>query len=160
SNEDTRMKTAISTAMRQATQLTRAQDVIEATRLIKRALSGRGHALSPDEQSPESSRLIELQTNVAESSGGFEQPQQDARIASPGLRDAAAERPPDARIRKPLGEVLKVLRRADLPGFGLEPAPFVKSRKAPPVPDGATYLTRAFTCEAGSRDYKVYVPSH
>lgn len=156
------MKTAISTAMRQATQLTRAQNVIEATRLIKRALSGRGHALSPDEQSPESSRLIELQTNVAESSGGFEQPQQDARIASPGLRDAAAERPPAARIRKPLGEVLKVLRQADLPGFGLEPAPFVKSRKAPPVPvpDGATYLTRAFTCEAGSRDYKVYVPSH
>ena len=48
------MKTVFSTAMRQATQLTRAQNVIEATRVIQRALSGRGHALSPDEQSPES----------------------------------------------------------------------------------------------------------
>ena len=28
------------------------------------------------------------------------------------------------------------------------------------MPDGAAYLTRTFTCEAGSRDYKVYVPSH
>jgi poly(hydroxyalkanoate) depolymerase family esterase len=28
------------------------------------------------------------------------------------------------------------------------------------VPDGAAYLTRRFTCEAGSRDYKLYVPSH
>ena len=40
-------------------------------------------------------------------------------------------------------------------------APFVKSRKAPPVavPEGAAYLARTFTCEAGSRDYKVYLPS-
>ena len=59
------MKTAFSTTMRQATQLMREQNVIEATRVIQRALSGRGHAPSPDEQSPERSRLVELQTNVA-----------------------------------------------------------------------------------------------
>jgi poly(hydroxyalkanoate) depolymerase family esterase len=28
------------------------------------------------------------------------------------------------------------------------------------VPQGAAYLMRTFTCDAGSRDYKVYVPSH
>ncbi len=54
------MRTVFSTAKRQATQLTCEQNVIEATRLIQRAL-GRGHALSPDEQSRESSRSIELQ---------------------------------------------------------------------------------------------------
>src|ERR1700732_2527280 len=108
------MKTAFSTAMRQATQLMREQNVIEATQVIQRAISGRGHALPPDEQSPESSRLIELQANVAESSGGFEQPQQDARIASAGVRDAEAKRRPAARMRRPLGEVLKLLRQADL----------------------------------------------
>lgn len=156
------MRTVFSTAMRQATQLTREQNVIEATRLVQRALSGRGHALSPDEQSPESSRLIELQANVAESLGGFEQPRQNARIASAGVRDAEAKRRPAARMRRPLGEVLKLLRQADLPSFGRDSAPFVKSRKEPPVPvpDGAAYLTRTFTCEAGSRDYTVYVPSH
>jgi hypothetical protein len=83
------MKSVFSTAMHQATQLMREQNVIEATRVIKRALSGRGHANSPNEQSPERSRLIELQTNVAESSGGFEQPWQDARIASAGVRNEA-----------------------------------------------------------------------
>jgi poly(hydroxyalkanoate) depolymerase family esterase len=169
------MKTAFSTAMRQATQLTREQNVAEATRVIQRALSGRDHALSPDKQSPESTRalspdkqspestrLIELQTNVAKSSGGFEQPQQDARIARAGLRDAAPERRrPSARMKRSLGEVLKLVRQTDLPSFSLDSAPFMKLRKAPtvPVPDGAAYLTRTFTCEAGSRDYTLYVPS-
>ena len=111
------MKSVFSTAMRQATQLTRAQNVIEATRVIQRALSGRGHAVSPGEPSPE---------------------------------------------KRPLGEVLKLLRQADLPSFGLDSAPLAKFRKTPQitVPDGAAYLTRTFACEAGSRDYKLYIPSH
>ena len=45
------MKTAFSTTMRQATQLMREQNVIEATRAIKRALTGQDHTFSPDEQS-------------------------------------------------------------------------------------------------------------
>jgi poly(hydroxyalkanoate) depolymerase family esterase len=156
------MKSVFSTAMRQATQLTRAQNVIEATRVIQRALSGRGHAVSPGEPSPENSRLIALPTNVAESFEVFEPAQQDARIASVGLPDAAADRRPAARMRRPLGEVLKLLRQADLPSFGLDSAPLAKFRKTPPVtvPDGVAYLTRTFACEAGSRDYKLYIPSH
>ena len=133
------MKNVLSIAMRRATQLTRKQNVIEATRVIQRALSGRGHALSPDEQSPERSRLVELQTNVAESLRAFEQPGQDVGNGSAGLRDDPAERRPSACMKRPLGEVLTLLRQGDLPSFGLDSAPFVKSRKAPPVPvpDGA-----------------------
>jgi poly(hydroxyalkanoate) depolymerase family esterase len=65
-------------------------------------------------------------------------------------------------MRRPLGEVLKLLRQANLPNFDHGAAPFAKSRKAPLVlvPQGAVYLARTFTCEAGSRDYKVYVPSN
>ena len=114
------MKTAFSTTMRQATQLMREQNVIEATRVIQRALSGRGHAPSRDEQSPESSRLVELQANVPESSGGFEQPRQDVENASAFLRDAPTERRPSARTKRPLGEVLTLLRQGGLPSFGLE----------------------------------------
>jgi len=119
------MKSDFSTAMRQATQLTRAQNVIEATRVIQHALSGGGHAVSPGEPSPQNSPLI-------------------------------------ARVRRPLGEVLKLLRQADLPSLGLDSAPPAKFRQTPPVtvPDGAAYLTRTFACEAGSRDYKLYIPSH
>ena len=98
---------------------------------------------------------------MVESLGAFEQPRQDVGNASAGLRDAPAERRPSARMKRPLGEVLKLLRQADLPSFGLDSAPFVKPRKAPPVPvpDGAAYLSRTFACAAGSRDYKVYLPS-
>jgi hypothetical protein len=120
-----KMKPVFSTAMRQATQLTRSQSMIEATRVIQRALSGRGHAVSPGEPS--------------------------------------AEKPSEPSPEKrPLGEVLKLLRQADLPSFGLDSAPLAKFRKRPPVtaPDGAAYLTRTFACEAGSRDYKLYIPSH
>ena len=73
------------------------------------------------------------------------------------------DRRPAAWIRRLLGEVFsKVMRRAHLPSFGLDWAPLAKFRKTPPVtvPKGAAYLTRTFTCEAGSRDYKLYTPSH
>jgi poly(hydroxyalkanoate) depolymerase family esterase len=162
SKKDRKMKNVFSTAMHQTTQLLREKNVTEATRVIQRALSGQGRALSPDEQSPESFRLIEQQTNIAEISGRFERPRQDARIVGTGVRNAAAEQRPSARMRRPLGEVLTLLRQADLPSFDLDLARLVKSRKAPlvPVPDGAAYLTRTFTCEAGSRNYKIYVPSH
>ena len=155
------MKNVFSTAMRLATQLTREQNVIQAAQLIKRTLLRRDHALSPDEQSPESSRLGKLQTDAAESLGAFEQPRQDVENASAGLR-APVERRSAARIKRPLGEVLELLRQGDLPSFGHDLVPFVKFRKAPsvPVPDGAAYLARTFACAAGSRVYKVYVPSH
>ena len=156
------MKTVFSAAMRHATKLTRARNVIEATRVIQDALLRRGRDFSPDQQTPESSRLITPPTNGAESADAFEQPQEDAGIASPHFRASTAEQRPAGRMKRPLGEVLTLLRQANLPNFGRDPAPFAKSRKAPLVliPQGATYLTRTFTCEAGSRDYKVYVPSH
>jgi len=156
------MKTVFGTALRQAAQLTRAQNVMEATRLIKRALSGRDHAFSPDEHPPERTRWIEPQAHAAE--GGAEQPRLDAGATRASSPDAvAAEARSAARSKKPLGEVLKLLRQADLASFDPASPPFVKSRKTPwvpvPVPDGAAYLTKTFTCEAGSRDYTIYVPS-
>jgi poly(hydroxyalkanoate) depolymerase family esterase len=59
-----------------------------------------------------------------------------------------------------LGEVLKLFRQGEGLGFGPS-MQLAKLRKAPhvPVPDGAAYLSRTFTSEAGSRDYKIYVPS-
>jgi hypothetical protein len=156
------MKTVFNAVMRQAAQFTREQNVVEATRLIQRALSGRGHALSPDKQAPETFRLIEVRAIAAEGPGGFDEPKQEAQIPGADLRDATAEPRRAARIKRPLGEVLELLRQGNLPSFGLDPAPFEKKRKVPPVPvpvpDGAAYFTRTFSCEAGSRDYKVYVP--
>ena len=101
-------------------------------------------------------------------------------------RDDGTDQRPAPRLRRAFGEVLKLLRQADLPallakfrktlpatvtaGTGFLqlflqpnlPALLAKFRKTPPVtvPDGAAYLTRTFACEAGSRDYKLYIPSH
>jgi hypothetical protein len=51
------MKTVISSALQQAKQLVRAQNVIEATRVIQRALSGSSRASSSQAQLPDRSRV-------------------------------------------------------------------------------------------------------
>ena len=147
-----------SAAMRRALQLTRAQNVMEATQVIQRALTGRGAAL-PVDKPLASVRLLAPPLDVVETADAAEPSRQTARAAS--ADNTAPEPRPSGRPRRPLGEVLKLLRRADLPGLHPGSAPTPALRKAPPVPvpEGAAYLARTFTCAAGSRDYKVYVPS-
>jgi hypothetical protein len=53
------MKTIFDTAMRKAAKLTRRQHVIEATRVIQRALSGRNPAASMEQPPARNLRLIE-----------------------------------------------------------------------------------------------------
>jgi poly(hydroxyalkanoate) depolymerase family esterase len=154
------MTTDFSTAMRRATELVRGRNVLEATRLIQRALSGRGNADPSADAALESRRLIAPPPGASEAAEAVEPSRREARTATP--RETRAEAPAPQRMRRPLGEVLKLLRQADLPRFGGGRAPMPASPKARPVPapDGAAYLTRTFACEAGSRDYKVYVPSN
>jgi poly(hydroxyalkanoate) depolymerase family esterase len=89
-------------------------------------------------------------------SKGSNRPSKTPELRVLACRDAGADRRPAARMRRALGEVLKLLRQVDLPAL------LAKFRKTPPVtvPDGAAYLTRTFACEAGSREYKLYVPGH
>ncbi len=148
------MKTIFSTAMRNAARLTQSPHVVEATRAIQRALAGRNPAHPPDQQPAGSLRLIEPEADARPAQS--EQPV--AGNASAGWRELVPTRglAPAAR---PLGEVLTLLRQANRPAL----APSTKPRKspiAPPVPPGAAFLTKTFSCAAGSRDYKVYIPSH
>ena len=171
------MTSSFGTAMRQALQLTRAQNLMEATRVIQRALGGRDRG--KPERLAETARLIA----PADGSGSASAPRgapldapDRADLSSSGLRPppsptagaaadetsrtSTARRSTGNRDRRPLGEVLQLLRQANLPGLGDRAATRIV-RKAPPisVPDGAAYLARSFAGEAGSRDYKVYVPS-
>ena len=138
-------------AMRKATQLTRDQNLLEATRVIQRALSG-GDRAAPENPVRENGRLIELQAEPAPKTAGFEQ---------------QADTPYTERKKtRPLGEVLANLRKFahDFPQKLPDnlAAPLAKLRgRAPvvPVPAGAAWLTRSFACEAGTRDYKLYIPS-
>ncbi len=150
------MTSDFSAVMRRALQLTRADNVMEATRVIQRALGGRARAAQPAADEPPASARLLTPPRAAPAHAAEPQPSRTA--AAP---EASVERRPSGRERRPLGEVLKLLRRADHPGFRPGPARGPALRKAPtvPLPEGAAYLTRTFACAAGSREYKVYVPS-
>jgi poly(hydroxyalkanoate) depolymerase family esterase len=132
-----------STIMREAAALTRGGKLAEATRAIQRALGG-------ERQPPPMTDALLL-----------DPPRRDA---SPNESPSAAEPRADAepttrtphRARRPLGEILTLLRQADLG----RAQPFGKPLAAHvAVPEGAAWLSRSFVCEAGSRDAMVYVPA-
>ncbi len=152
------MKTVFSDAMRHATKLARAQNVVEATQVIQRALSEREHH---GRHATECPQLIAPPIDDAEMSQGVKSVTDYPRLAQTRSGEATTERGLASRMKGPLGEVLKLLRLTDVAGAHQRPASFVKSRKThgAPIPAGAAYLTRTFSCAAGPRDYKVYVPS-
>ncbi|MDQ6866989.1 MAG: PHB depolymerase family esterase [Pseudomonadota bacterium] len=149
------MKTIFSTAMHKAAKLAQNQHVIEATRVIQRALSGRNPAASMEQTPASNLRLIE--PTAAARPAESEQP--IAGNASAGWREFLPTQGL-ARAARPLGEVLTLLRRANRPGLAPGALPLGDVPIAPPLPEGATFLTKTFRCAAGSRVYKVYVPGH
>lgn len=110
----------LSDAMREITKLTRAQKLMEATRLIQSTL--RSREFPPNESNAEQ----------------------------------AQKHNKPARLKRPLGEVVNILRRAKQ---GLE-APTLKRRKTIVVPDGAQFLSGSYQCSAGQRVYRLYIPSN
>jgi len=121
-------------AMRVATELTRAQKLMEATRVIQSALLlGRGQTQSTNQQAVE------------------------VRAIEPLTIDIVPNVAPTVTL--PVGDIAATLSRASLPNFGLDGLARVKPRKPLEIPDGAQYLSRSYACAAGKRSYKLYVPS-
>ncbi|ASY66597.1 Poly(3-hydroxybutyrate) depolymerase (plasmid) [Sinorhizobium sojae CCBAU 05684] len=152
-------------AMRRAVRSTRALNVAEATRVIQDALAGRSVSdtctLTPDITPPppyQHSTPFPVDPD-AEVIEPWAKP--EAKEAAKKAGDVAASR----RLRKPLGETVRILRESrlasgvfgSLNGVGL---PGLAKQVPPPlVPDGAQFLARSFTCPAGSRSYRLYVPA-
>jgi hypothetical protein len=69
---------------------------------------------------------------------------------------------PTDRMRKPLSEVIRTLRTGGK-GLGLEgmmPGLGHPARTPElPLPDGAQFLDQRYSCAAGARRYRLYVPS-
>jgi poly(hydroxyalkanoate) depolymerase family esterase len=146
-------------AMRAAMNLMRDQKLLEATSVIRSALSGvepvsakspseaRGLRLAIENKvidltveiiEPETTASAELEANTRLDQS------QSSRIASwDGGR---------------LAEALAKLRHTELPRFSLDVLSGVRPRKAVDIPDGAQFLSRSFGCAAGSRNYKLYIP--
>ena len=125
------MKIDFGAAMRQALELTRSQDLMEATRVIQRALSGSEPAASPGKPSeppqPSAPRLPPPLNGLRpRGSGGSRRTQRAAANA----RKSAARASPFQAPRRPLGEVVNLLRHAK--PLLLNPAKG-RLRKAPTV---------------------------
>ena len=120
-------------AMRAAAKLTRAQKLMEATRVIQSALLlGRGPSEPAHEQGVEG-RAIEPFTI-------------DITPVGTSTRDVAG------------GRSCRDARTVETPSFGLDGLARVKPRKALEIPVGSQFLNRFYACAAGRRSYKLYVP--
>jgi poly(hydroxyalkanoate) depolymerase family esterase len=145
-------------AMRRALELTRARDVVGATRVIQAALSGRP-AADADHARPRRTSITSPLTQGADNV--------DEAASPPPRTDTARPRTqapriafPRARPRKPLGEVLDRLRQGKARMGALDWSPALKTRRQPPpIPQGARFLERSFVCAAGARGYKLYIPA-
>lgn len=131
-------------AMRAATKLTRAQKLMEATRIIQSAL-----LLGLGQTEPEDEPAVELRA--------IERPAIDITpdVAPP----TAAWTDQVTSAAWPVGDIAATLGQARLPSFGLDGLARVKPRKSLEIPEGARFLSRSYACAAGRRSYKLYVPS-
>jgi poly(hydroxyalkanoate) depolymerase family esterase len=130
-------------AMRAATKLTRAQKLMEATRVIQSALLlGQGQTEPADEAGVEGQAIEKFMIDVTPDV---------TRAAIAGTAQAMP-------TTLPVGEVAATLGQARLPSLGLDGLARVRPRKPLEIPDGAQYLSRSFACVAGRRSYKLYVP--
>src|SRR5215510_9314538 len=141
-------------AIRAAMNLTREQKLVEATRVIQRALSGREPV--PSESPSEVAAIsLAIENHVIDLTAEVIEPE-TMKSAEVGA-DTPSEQPQASRIAPwgaGLGEALAKLRHTELPRLrrGIRP------RKALQIPDGAQFLSRSFVCAAGSRNYKLYLP--
>ena len=146
----------LSNAMRAARQLTRAQKLMEATRLLQSALSCRevppstpSHAQGAKGRAIEG-RVIDLTPNTTARA---------LTVPFQGKPDAPSEGLRPQKLAKawtagPLEGLVGTLAPGKLGSFaGARP------RKALKIPEGAQFLSRSFACAAGSRSYKLYIPS-
>ena len=130
---------------------------MEATRVIQSALSGLSGARPPAEQAPEvraiEGPVIDLTAEVVEPEV-TNVPEGGASV-EPGL-----SLPPKIAAvgARRMGEMVTTHGDGGLPRFSLEALTRARPTKPLEVPEGAQFLSRSFTCAAGSRNYRLYIP--
>ena len=131
----------ISSEMAEATRLTNAGKLVEATALIQRLLQGQAGSVSADTGS---SSFIDAEYEAYETPGAAPQ------LAAPGI---------EIRPRTGLRESLRRLS-AEAKAAGFDIGAGIRARPAPdPLPEGATFASASYTNSAGTRHYKLYAPS-
>jgi poly(hydroxyalkanoate) depolymerase family esterase len=145
--------------MRAAMNLMRDQKLVEATRVIRSALSG-GEPVSSESPSETPRLPLAVENKLIDLTAEVIEPE---TMASAELKaDTRLDQSQPSRIAEwnagPLGKALAKLRHTELPRFNLDGLTVGRLRKALEIPEGAQYLSRSFACAAGSRNYKLYIP--
>ena len=148
-------------AIRAAMNLTRDQKLVEATRVIQRALSG-WEALPSESPSEAAAVSLAIENHVIDLTTEVIEPE---TMASAELEaDTRSEQSQPSKLPEwnagPLGKALAKFRHAELSRFSLDGLTIPRPRAALEIPEGARFLSRSFSCAAGSRNYKLYIPRH
>ena len=153
------MNMDLANAIRAATQLTRAQKLIEATRLLQSALSGRDVVPSP----PPYSQAAKGRSKVVSLTSLQTSPRVISQFLSRGCRtyhpnDRDLNLGPTRESRRRYDRLVGTVALGKLGRLNLDALTVVKHRKALRS-GGGSVLSRSFACAAGSRSYKLYIPS-
>lgn len=168
------MNSEFGAAMRRAMASIRGLDVPEATRIIQEALLGGDGPAGPDAPLPESNPAAPAARRAPPASpiDRDAEPIEPVEAASPvpgtarpGTPDPTPPARPERsgralRLRRPLGEALRLIRQAQSATDILEPAADAEAEAPPPEPPaGARFVARTHGGPAGSRAFKVYLPA-
>jgi poly(hydroxyalkanoate) depolymerase family esterase len=148
------MNMDLANGMRAAMRLIQARKLMQATRAIRRTLSG-GEESEPaagQEARAIEGRVIDLTAEAIEPEA--------TDASSPASILPGVSLPSAALWARRMGEMADAQGDLGLPRFNLEALKVGRPRKSVDVPDGAQFLSRSFVSAAGSRDYKLYIPRH
>jgi poly(hydroxyalkanoate) depolymerase family esterase len=162
------MNATLHAGMLEATRLTRAGQLLEATAIIQRTLRGmlapQAGADAPGAPTTNMQttidghcRVIDDEALVLPAYAGEPQriPSPEPALASVE-RNAASPLAFGTRLHEQLRQQWREFRG---PAPGAEPLPDRAPPIVPDVPDGGRFITASYTNHAGTRSYKLYIPS-
>ena len=146
--------------MFEATRLTRAGRLKEAMTLLRQTLQGRaaaGHAPPPADSTPRIIDGIAETIETTDAAVPYAAPVRGAGVRREGLGATAG-----ASALPGMSALRSFLDQGNSIGFPLPPGGLAfpdPAEKAPVLPEGAKFLSAMFSNPAGTRPYKLYVPS-